>query len=139
MSTEKKVADLIGQELDYWVARAEGHGVYNAGNSKWSPGCWVISKERKLLGYLGGTHVPQWSPSTDPAQGQPIMERERLEIIPNHEGGWEAGSEGSLEASAMCVSFCGSGYAGATMLIAGMRARVAKAFGSTIRADGNSR
>ena len=61
-----KVADLSGEELDKWVAKAEGY------------------KREKTGDDLLGVHIAlyQYYPSVDWSDGGPIIEREHIQIIP---------------------------------------------------------
>lgn len=67
-----KVADLLGVMLDYWVARAEGADL----GPDWDQDEYVI-----VGGHSGHPQV-EYSPSTDWAQGGPIIERERIHLEP---------------------------------------------------------
>jgi hypothetical protein len=78
-----KVAELTGADLDYWVARANG---WELENYAW----WVIQRNDKG-GSLCYAQCGQgiWKPSTDWAQGGPIIEREKICVDP-HDGVWDA-------------------------------------------------
>lgn len=105
-----KTSELTGAQLDYWVARAEGYAASLQG------GHLRISRRGGLdLAELG------YSPSTEWAHGGPIIERERIAIIPN-EGcaEWFAGwPPGRL-------------WIGPTPLIAAMRAFVVSRYGEGV-------
>lgn len=120
MTAAKKIktAELIGAALDWAVARCEGQ-----------PNEWLVDHKR---GYIN-------SPSTDWAQGGPLIEREGLGVtqynnIPDRpENRWQ------------CVKYYGGmrlgnyqpllAY-GPTPLIAAMRCYVASCFGDEIDTPG---
>lgn len=107
-----KVAELEGTLLDYWVARAEGYKV-------------DISFERglneNLCVFISG-ELTDWAPSTDWAQGGPIIEREHIEI--------------RLHGKEPFARIYGEpqrlGEFGSTALIAAMRAYVASKYGEEV-------
>lgn len=120
-----KTSELTDATLDYWVAKAEGKKpVWSAEHLHW----FVLFDEG--AGY---------SPSTDPAIGQPIMERERIsvecELAEWNDGEgryeWYAGRGGRDHDG----DFMECGVNGSTMLIAGMRVRVMMVFGATVPDD----
>lgn len=127
-------SDLIGPALDAWVARAEGYAVEPRVDGR---AVCVVRPDQPLfrgfIGYIGGEHVPQWSPSTDPAQGQPIMERECISSAGNYlrdgSGRLPDGKEW------ICAVRGGVVAVGPTMLVAGMRCRVAQVYGATVPAE----
>lgn len=90
-----RVSELSGALLDYWVARSAGFPVYECGTESW-PGndkAYVEGFRRQiitvgLLGIAAGVFVEYkgearpYSPSSDWAQGGPIIERERIKLMP---------------------------------------------------------
>lgn len=112
-----KTSELIDAELDWAVAKCEGfkYELYEHNRKKWE----------------NGLHRPQhWQPSTNWAQGGPIIEREEIGTkrrAPCMKGEeWEA--MGSITAK-------GAGYRyaiGPTPLIAAMRCYVASKLGDEI-------
>jgi hypothetical protein len=114
-----KVAELEGRALDEWVARALG---YKSGNDvpstltgEWSDG--------------SGTKN-DWTPSTDWAQAGPIIERERIQTVPqnvNHLR-WSAYIDEGLRPGQYAIEEFGT-----TLLEAAMRAYVAKVFGEEVQ------
>lgn len=109
-----KMSELTGALLDLWVARAmklepipgEPDGFFY----------WKDSDEGDRSGW--------WCPSTDWRQAGPIIERERVGVMPvlhDAETYWLAAHPGY-----------GSGCAGSTPLIAAMRAYVASVYGDTV-------
>jgi len=108
----KRVAELEGAELDYWVAKADGNG--NALCFKQNDS-WYAS--------LDGVPVHYSSDWTSAGQ---IIERERIALDPitrnrNHTSEWQA---------QVWVPF--AVQTGPTPLIAAMRALVASKFGETV-------
>lgn len=63
-----KTSELTGALLDYWVARAEGLEV-----RVMRSGCWTI---------INGRSGHPFMPSASWAQGGPIIERERIKLMP---------------------------------------------------------
>lgn len=104
-----KVSELNGALLDYWVAKAEGK------DSPWFKnevfGCVVKGK--------------RYSPSTDWSQGGPIIEREKIMLVPPSEDfDGELWGASSADESIMVT--------GESLLIAAMRCYVASKFGDTV-------
>ena len=112
----KRVAELGGIELAFWVGRADG--------ADFGPDC-------NQGGYIitgGHSGIPPevYAPHKDWAQGGAIIERERIAIDPitrnrNHTAEWQA---------QVWVPF--AVQTGPTPLIAAMRAFVAGKFGETV-------
>ena len=103
-----KTSELTGAALDWAVAKCEG----------------AINGDDLDIGFIleGG-----YSPSTEWAQGGPIIEREWLDITPwpnesDEELQWQCKQHDSID----CVAF------GPTPLIAAMRCYVASKLGDTI-------
>jgi hypothetical protein len=103
-----KVSDLLGPELDRWVAKAERVDV-------------SVDTQLKFM------------PSTDWAQGGPIIEREGIQIAPMPAKGstWCAISLGRIKDRASAGN--GTWVEGPTPLAAAMRAYVAAKFGTEIQ------
>lgn len=110
------VADLIGPTLDYAVADALGYSVwFGAG----SPDGHDLKVTRLDGGEVTTLYVPgigQFSPSTNWAQGGPIIEMEWLDVTPwpnesDEELRWQCKQHDSID----CVTF------GPAPLIAAMR------------------
>jgi Protein of unknown function (DUF2591) len=101
-----KTSELTGAALDLAVAKA------------WQP----VYSDQHLL-----EHAKDFHPSTDWAQGGPIIEREEIALEPmthdEHGDGWLATR---VEGPAVCMEF------GPTMLIAAMRCYVAACLGDEI-------
>jgi hypothetical protein len=99
-----KVAELEGALLDHWVARAQG---------------------------VEGIVDMMFMPSTNWEHGGPIIERERIELLPGDE--WEAFINPHPDAHWNAVLGMPTGVAlywkGGTPLVAAMRAYVASKFG----------
>ncbi|WP_186224589.1 phage protein NinX family protein [Burkholderia gladioli] len=119
-----KVAELSGQLLDYWACRAllaEFEG------QKLTPE--VVEHVRNRIGSI------PFHPSTDWAQGGPIIARERIALVQLAEhfrpawGRWEATLDGIHYDGALDGG--SKGY-GDTQLVAAMRAFVASRFGTKV-------
>jgi len=115
----KKVSELEGALLDYWVAMANGESAevqtYGSGDEV-KRICVIFCRE--------------FAPSTSWAQGGPIIERQKIEIL--HPGGIYEGGEwtaGIGEDRDGDWKFFGQG---GTPLIAAMRAYVASKYGETV-------
>lgn len=109
-----KVAELEGVLLDYWVARAEGRPDI-ALDDDVGP---VVRRDS-----LNESAGDWFEPSSNWAQGGPIIDRERMSLEcdgVNFAGEWRA-----------CMPDASRGY-GETPLVAAMRAYVASKFGDTV-------
>lgn len=78
-----KVSELTGALLDYWVARAEG--------IKNTDIFWREGGDFWTWGHDYGYH-----PSTDWAQGGPLIEKHKMLCAPRHAGGWSAWASAGL-------------------------------------------
>jgi hypothetical protein len=105
--------ELTGAAFDWAVAKCEGLEVY------------IDDGMVRLVGQPFDRKYAFWTPSTDWAQGGPIIERERLLIQP------ELGKEGAGNAW-YCVAITPHDAYGATPLIAAMRCYVASKLGDEI-------
>jgi hypothetical protein len=124
-----KVSELTGAQLDYWVAKANGmdakivpqrvYGGYGITFVDGTPACQV--------------GIEYFDPSTNWAIGGPIIDQGRIVVEPLHEVGekpkWQCGvmSQYGFEGP---ESDCW--MTGDTMLIAAMRALVAKKYGDEV-------
>ncbi|PLC06392.1 hypothetical protein CY658_04985 [Variovorax sp. RO1] len=123
-----KTSELTGAQLDYWVAKAEGHRVRLVGEL-------VVFYEGGDDSGLKERRGPEFSPSTDWSDGGPIIERERI-------GVW-SGVDPYSGKSADALWFSeGSGTSsgrakatGPSSLVAAMRAYVASKFGEDFPGD----
>ncbi len=112
---KKLVSELSGAELDYWVATAEGKDAY-------------FENDRCFTAFIDGNikYYYVYSPSTNPAQGWPIIEREKIGCLFNEkERCWFA----SRPKERITIQ------EGETSLIAAMRCRVASVYGETVGND----
>jgi transcriptional regulator with XRE-family HTH domain len=113
-----KVADLVGRQLDYWVARAEGL----------SP---EFLESGPVIYVAGEGQQPVAAYCTDWACGEPIMERVGMHLMPIAAGATFDGiprPKGWIARPAAC-----SGAAwGRSMLEAGMRAHLMAEIGDHI-------
>ena len=111
--TKIKTSELTGAALDWAVAKCEGVTEHSMGH-------WKIS-------ILEACTAFQYSPSTDWAQGGPIIEREKIDIL------WQSESQcfvGSMARSNK-VGWRHLQY-GPTPLIAAMRCLVASKLGDEV-------
>lgn len=117
-----KVCELEGVKLDYWVAKATGREM-----AMRSTGLVV----RFLEG--GNTDWRPFHPSTDWAQGGPIIEREGISLLQIGQGDsgvkWSANFETWYEDR-------DDPWTGPTPLIAAMRAFVASKYGEEVPDEG---
>jgi hypothetical protein len=132
-------ATLEGPLLDLAVAMAEGYELvsdlseigFTAAGMRSRPALF-----RSVIGTLGvagmGACDGPWSPSTDPRQGIPIIERERIEHDYNYApGGWD--DRGGVWRA--MIRGPGRDFweaLGPTQLLASMRCRVAQVYGETV-------
>ena len=117
-----KTSELTGAQLDYWVAMAgdatnnqdSGAYVAFARMEKWGES-WAQQQARPDT---------RFKPSTDWAQGGPIIERESI-TISDFDNGWRAGM-------VIWLPDHDDWYKGPTPLIAAMRAYVASKYGDSV-------
>lgn len=114
-----KTNELKGNALDWAVAKAKGITVYpSKQGKKWLSKRWMTAD----YGEFNHRHgTPWWNPSTDWAQGGPIIERERITLRNYKPALWDA-SIGRLD-------YVGDGK---TPLIAAMRCYVASKLGEEV-------
>lgn len=103
-----KVAELTGAELDYWVARAEGYKPFFTKLTEQGNRICTIS----VQGDYGGELARFYRPSTDWAQGGPLIERHAhmLHHFELEQSGWlaSAGSPkvGKAQGDTPLVAIC---------------------------------
>lgn len=107
------VADLSGDMLDWAAAKALGMPLYKTKRGEWMTAPYGSFNHR-----IG---IPYWRPTTDWAQGGPIIEREKIGVFLRDEV-WCSYSSLSIP-----VDFYGD-----TPLIAAMRCLVASKLGEHI-------
>ena len=110
-----KTSNLIGAALDWAVAKCEGIDFYDDENDL----------ENMLLYDHESMCQMYWKPSTDWAQGGPIIERETLSLCPQDTPAGEPIIWDSYSADMVLES-------GGTALIAAMRCYVASKIGEEI-------
>lgn len=117
-----KVSELTGALLDYWVAKACGYAPIKNETGHW---------------YVGLDSAKVYSPSTNWAQGGPIIERERISIaaIGKTELEWFAEIGGAALDTGVEVGYGEFSETGPTPLIAAMRAYVASKYGDEVPDD----
>lgn len=126
-----KTAELLPPLLDYWVAKAMRSMPGHEFRLGLTPETAIM-----LRSLDAGVDVP-WQPSTDPGQGQPIMERDRIATEWGPDGvspglpRWDPALEPwhawlVLRRGRRCFAF------GPTQLIAAMRAKVASVYGEEV-------
>lgn len=106
-----KTQDLIDKPLDWAVARALGY-------DEWDGECFT----RYADGYYGAFFIYDFRPSTDWAQGGPIIEQEIIGLDYDDAIGWEARDFDTQQVIAV----------GPTPLIAAMRCYVASKLGDEV-------
>lgn len=87
-----KTQDLTGPALDWAVAKAEGDKVFRPRVGRptyWDKADdrWVVRAQVANVGWFADY---TYTPSTNWAQGGPIIEREGISIIPFDDTRWEA-------------------------------------------------
>lgn len=117
-----KTSELNGTLLDHWVARAEG---WTFGPQHKTLGCDVWRDSDGLI--VGTIPAQAYEPSTNWAQGGPIIDREGIYFEPSN---FER--EGKLFAYVGPSPDIPHGEYGETRLIAAMRAYVASKFGDEV-------
>lgn len=112
-----KVSELEGALLDYWVAKADG-----------APGAVMLKGSLYHENGMGGYYRFNFRPSTNWLQGGPIIEREKIAIIPFNEG-TEYGAIMRKDGHHFIEVEIDETDKGPTPLIAAMRCFVADKFG----------
>lgn len=132
-----KVEELEGALLDYWVGKSEGFlSEYNPYEPENGALAFDerIGTQIRIMGPDSRLCWVRYKPSTDWAQGGPIIERERIVTFPDGKGGWAA----FVQASPNCGYVDTSAFEeirGPTLLISAMRAYVAAKFGDEVADD----
>lgn len=116
-----KTSELTGAMLDYWVAKAEG---YEAEILKDDKGEFVVRTERFENG--GHSRGP-FFPSTNWLDGGPIIERERISLLPG-----ERNQVGPQIDGWIAEARSARAQIGPMPLIAAMRAYVASKLGDEV-------
>jgi hypothetical protein len=121
LSTMKtiNVSETTPAQIDYLIAMSEGYKLVSDGISI----LLERGKEIRILGPNGSSLA--YSPSTNPSHGQPILERERIGVVPQ-DAGWLATMD--LDEGDAMVQV----NAGPTMLMAGLRCHVAAEYGENV-------
>lgn len=137
-----KVAELSDVSLDYWVARAKGFSKHVA--SEISQKCLrpvgripVICNGKEILVESFEKAANRFSPSSNWAEGGPIIEQELIAIffgISGHELIWGAEVRAHGEAW-IDTTVWDCDAQGPTALIAAMRAYVSSKFGQEFKED----
>lgn len=111
-----KVSELKDKQLDYWVAKAEGH----------QP-CEEWDQDEYILVSCGDGEMREYSPSTDWEDGGPIIEREGIELWPDN-----ATDEKDPVPGVWFASLRGIKAQGARPLVAAVRAYITSIFGEEV-------
>lgn len=120
-----KTAELTDALLDWWVARAVGHTLSVDGKT------WDAAVKQTEHGGLRFFSYPvdDWRPSTNPAHGWPIIDRDGIGTSKDpFEPVWHAELEHPARPDGCQRSFA----QGPTSLIAAMRAKVASVYGDEV-------
>ncbi len=107
-----KVSELTGPALDWAVAKAEGWEINHH-----AEGGWFLSNDIETM---PDETLPEFS--TDWAEGGPIIEREKIELVPKGSEHWDA----------FCSPDDHTPSEGPTPLIAAMRCYVASKLGDEV-------
>jgi hypothetical protein len=131
-----RVADLKGETLDLWVAKAEGYKLVSdpeeIGRATFGETAPVIFRNNEgRLAVTGADLHGLWSPSKYWAHGGPIIERAEIMICKDGLDVWGAMCGGIWHPNDES-SIAQGGQQGTTPLIAAMRAYVASKFGDEV-------
>ncbi len=122
-----KTAELTGALLDYWVARANGDGAKIEDSI-----CWRFESDQE---HGDGCGFFSFDPSTDWAQGGPIIGQEKISFVltdwADDADRYWAGYQPCLQ-SMTGMAYDGVTGTGPTPLVAAMRAFVANKFGDDV-------
>jgi hypothetical protein len=123
-----KTSELTSVQLDAWVARAEGICLHEAPHTK-SCGNWGTDYTCAACGKdpHEGANVRTYHPSTDWAQGGPIIERENVHL--EH---YEPHAEPKYWIARMRHPITGQGP---SALVSAMRAYVASRYGDEVSVE----
>jgi len=115
---KKLVSELSRLELDYWVAMAEGKYAY-------------FENDRCFTAFIDGNikYYYVYSPSTNPAQGWPIIEREKICL------NYDFYKCDHKEWMADVPDMNSKMFVGETSLIAAMRFYIGSVYGETVGDD----
>ena len=114
-----KTSELIGADLDWAVAKCKGITLYRSKNKKWMTANY---------GEFNHRHgAPWYSPTTDWAQGGPIIEREVIVLTHPKYDCWTASAQDSTDLDMSLYQ-----EDGPTPLIAAMRCYVASKLGDEV-------
>lgn len=122
-----KVSELEeGADLDYWVAKAEGHQAEIIADEK---GPFVV---RTILFDGGGHSRGPFFPSTQWHDGGPIIERKKIAVVwaGKHFDAYVNADYGGPDGQVDCAPH--DIAEGPTYLVAGMRAHVASVYGEEV-------
>ena len=114
-----KTLELTGAALDWAVAIVEGMRIEVRPKSACGRPLYVLAAEQGREPWL-------WYPSTDWAQGGPIIEREGISIAWNGTGRWQAANASHHVLPDYVTAF------GPTPLVAGMRCFCASKLGDEV-------
>lgn len=117
-----KTAELTGIALDWAVAQCEAHDISINKTQRYT------ELRSLVLTNVSDDYWTLWEPSTDWAQGGPIIEREKVCVA------WLSKQDLGMEAEHYCVAhidgiYC---YYGQTPLIAAMRCYVSSKLGDLV-------
>ena len=115
-----KTSELTGAQLDWAVAKAEGIELYSGPRD---------SNPAYKANWVRRKHGDLFQPSTDWAQGGPIIEREGIVVDLRKEYGWIAAREFWYLENKEDHDLCSTGE---TYLIAAMRCYVALKLGDEV-------
>ena len=115
-----KTAELTGISLDYAVALASGAEAFQSNGIRWF--CTLHGNTYALSSGWGSM---SYRPSTNWAQGGPIMEQERISLQAGHSGWWVASILNLNDDATFSMG-------GSTPLIAAMRCFCASKLGEEV-------
>lgn len=122
----KHVADLDGEELDYWVALAEG---YRPSVEKFWQNCpWKRANDS----WGEAIFLYRYEPHKDCVIAWPIIERYQFFFYLHPEGDGQRGASLVLKLEGELPNYKTFDYLGQTYLVAAMRCVVASVYGDTV-------
>lgn len=119
-----KTSELTGPALDWAVAKCKSGFDLRLENTHGKRTAWMFSfRDDEDINRVDRHYLSDYEPSTDWAQGGPIIALESIYLIPNENAdGWFAHKVGCNQ----------SDYNGPTPLVAAMRAYVASVLGDEV-------